>query len=62
VAVKNESGAEAVLVLLAEELIGEILHRRNLLAEVRPVTCGDRKRRWRDTISGGGGQAVAVDG
>ena len=38
------------------------LHRRSRLGAMRPVTCGDRKRRWRNTISGGGGQALAVHG
>jgi hypothetical protein len=59
-AVKNESGAKAVLALLAEGLMAKYLHRRNLLDEVRPVTGGGRKRRSRDTISGPNGQALAV--
>src|ERR1700749_1782346 len=45
VAVKNESGAELVL-LLAEELVGgvisEYLPRRSLLGELRAVLCGGR--------------------
>src|SRR5712664_479001 len=60
VAVKNESGAEAVLALEGEGLMGEYLHRRNLLGEARSVTGGGRKRRSRDTISDRDGQAVAV--
>ena len=36
------------------------LHRRSQLDGVRTVTGGGRKRRWRDTISGGNGQALAV--
>src|ERR1700730_6922593 len=59
-AAKNESGAEALLALEDEGLIGEYLHRRNLLDEVRSVTGGDRKRRSGDTISDPNGQALAV--
>src|ERR1700733_4580928 len=60
VAVKNESGAEAVLMLEADGLIGEISPPPQPVRGLRPVTCGDRKRRSRDTISGGNGQALAV--
>src|ERR1700712_1552672 len=60
VAVKNESGAEAVLALEDEELIGEISPPPQ---PVRGIAAGHvwrSKRRWRDTISDGGGQALAV--
>jgi hypothetical protein len=41
--VKNESGAEAVLALREEELMGEYLLRRNQLQAARSVTYGGRK-------------------
>jgi hypothetical protein len=43
VAVKNESGAEVVLALLGEELMGKYLHRRNQLRVSRAVRYGGRK-------------------
>ncbi len=46
-----ETGSRAAQLLL-----------RVLAGEVRPVTGGSRKRYPRDTISGGGGQALAGDG
>src|SRR4051812_49810090 len=45
VAVKNESGADAVLAELAGGVIGEYLHRRRLFKSKRAGMCGGRKRR-----------------
>src|SRR5438270_13106366 len=60
VAVKNESGADAVLAELAGGFIGEYLHRRRLLKSKRAVMCGGRKRRPPISISGRTGQALAA--
>src|SRR5260370_12762284 len=59
VAVKNESGAEAVLMLEAEELMGEISPPPQPVRALRAVMCGGRKRHWGETLSGRRGQELS---
>jgi len=58
--VKNESGAEAVLALEDEELIGEISPPPQPVTGIAVGSGWRSEACWRDTTSGRNGQALAV--